>query len=217
METGSQQTATTTIHSSAKLPPGLVGVGWRHAYAVRVDQQPRQQARVLGVRAMPANDGVSVQLFLYCVPGLAIDDGFVLPGVALAFVDDIADIDGVGQQLVDMAAGEGFTTTSLAVIRFAGFRSKTQPVRCLFHQPDVFMLKVKPEQCADGLGFRMIDDQFRVDRVIAQGHHAAHPHALLLGRGDLVTDALAGDLTLELGEREQHVEGVPIEVVVLNC
>src|SRR5208283_1435470 len=33
------------------------------------------------------------------------------------------------------------------------------------------------------------------------------PEALLLGRGDLVADALAGDLSLELGEGQQHVEG----------
>src|SRR3546814_20454675 len=34
-------------------------------------------------------------------------------------------------------------------------------------------------------------------------------HTLLLGGGDLVTDALARDLALELGEAEQHVEGQP--------
>ena len=35
---------------------------------------------------------------------------------------------------------------------------------------------------------------------IAERHRAAHPHALLLGGRDLVADALAGDLALELGE-----------------
>src|ERR1019366_5029892 len=47
---------------------------------------------------------------------------------------------------------------------------------------------------------------------------AAHPHALGLRRGDLVANALARDLALELGEREQHVERqTPHRVVVLNC
>jgi hypothetical protein len=40
----------------------------------------------------------------------------------------------------------------------------------------------------------------------SERHIAAHPHALFLRRGDLVANALAGDLALELGEREQHVE-----------
>lgn len=33
-----------------------------------------------------------------------------------------------------------------------------------------------------------------------------HPHALLLGRRDLVADALGGDLALELGEGEKDVK-----------
>jgi hypothetical protein len=34
-------------------------------------------------------------------------------------------------------------------------------------------------------------------------------HALPLRRGDLIADSLAGDLALELGERQEHVEGQP--------
>jgi hypothetical protein len=38
------------------------------------------------------------------------------------------------------------------------------------------------------------------------------------GIGDLVADALAGDLPLELRKGQQHIEGQPpIELVVLNC
>jgi hypothetical protein len=47
---------------------------------------------------------------------------------------------------------------------------------------------------------------------------AAHPHAPLFRRGDLVADAFPGDLALELGEGQQQVEReAPIELVVLNC
>ena len=63
---------------------------------------------------MPANDGVPAQLFLCRIPGLAIDDRFVLPAVSLALVDDVTDVDGVRQQLVDMATGEGCTATALS-------------------------------------------------------------------------------------------------------
>jgi hypothetical protein len=64
----------------------------------------------------------------------------------------------------------------------------------------------------------LTDDQFAVLDVVAERHIAAHPHALGLRRGDLVANALAGDLALELGKGEQHVERqAPIEVVVLNC
>src|ERR1700733_9863203 len=42
---------------------------------------------------------------------------------------------------------------------------------------------------------------------IAQRHDAAHPDALPLRGGDLVSDPLTGDLALELGEGEEHIQG----------
>ena len=45
--------------------------------------------------------------------------------------------------------------------------------------------------------------------VVAERRQAAHPHALPLRGGDLVADPLAGDLALELGEGQQHVERQP--------
>jgi hypothetical protein len=41
---------------------------------------------------------------------------------------------------------------------------------------------------------------------VAEGDSAAHPHALASGGRELVADSLAGNLALELGEGEQHVE-----------
>ena len=57
------------------------------------------------------------------------------------------------------------------------------------------------------LGF--VHDQLPFLDVVAQRHVPAHPHALGLRCGDLVANAFAGDLPLELGEGEQHVERQP--------
>ena len=46
-------------------------------------------------------------------------------------------------------------------------------------------------------------------RIVAERHVAAHPHALLLRGGDLVADPFAGDLALELGKGQQHIERQP--------
>ena len=54
-----------------------------------------------------------------------------------------------------------------------------------------------------------IDDELAVLDVIAERRLAAHPHALLLGGCDLVANALAGDLTLELGEGQKDIERQP--------
>ena len=45
--------------------------------------------------------------------------------------------------------------------------------------------------------------------LIAERHHASHPQPLALGGADLVADTLAGDLALELGEGQQHVQRQP--------
>ena len=50
------------------------------------------------------------------------------------------------------------------------------------------------------------DDQLAVLDRVAERRHTAHPHPLLLRSGDLVADAFAGHLALELGKGQQHVE-----------
>ncbi len=79
----------------------------------------------------------------------------------------------------------------------------------MLHPAHVAVLEIKPEDGAHGLGFCLVDDQRAVVGLVAERHEAAHPHALLLRGGDLVPDALAGDLALELGEGQQHVERQP--------
>src|ERR1700731_4879109 len=51
-----------------------------------------------------------------------------------------------------------------------------------------------------------LEQRDRAQFRIAVRRGARHAHALLLRGRNLVTDALAGDLALELGEGEQHVE-----------
>ena len=76
----------------------------------------------------------------------------------------------------------------------------TQPVELSLEQRDRAEFRIAPENHPDGRRLRLIHDQFAVLDAIAERHVAAHPHALLLRRRDLVADALAGDLALELGE-----------------
>ena len=84
--------------------------------------------------------------------------------------------------------------------------------------PDAAQLQVTLIDVADRAGFGGIDDQPPLANVIAQRRHAAHPHALALGGSDLVADALAGHLALELAKESSTLSvSRPIEVVVLNC
>ena len=58
-------------------------------------------------------------------------------------------------------------------------------------------------------GLGLVDHQLAVLDVVAHRHEAAHPHAALAGGRELVADALADDLALELGEAQQDVERQP--------
>ena len=62
---------------------------------------------------------------------------------------------------------------------------------------------------ADPLGLGLIDGDLSVLGIIAERHHAADPQPLALGGRNLVPDPLRGDLALELGERQQHVQSKP--------
>src|ERR1700722_4149968 len=56
----------------------------------------------------------------------------------------------------------------------------------------------------------ILDDMQRaVLDPVAQRDYAAHPHSLLFRSRDLISDPLARDFPLELGEGQQHVKGQP--------
>ena len=59
---------------------------------------------------------------------------------------------------------------------------------------------------SDEFSLSQVHHQFAGIDLIAKRHRAAHPHSLALGGSNLVADALAGDLALELGEGQEHVE-----------
>ncbi len=70
-------------------------------------------------------------------------------------------------------------------------------------------LEIAAEDGPDPLGLGFVDGDLAVPGVIAKRRHAADPETLALGGRNLVPDPLGGDLALELGKRQQHVEGQP--------
>src|SRR6202035_3241430 len=88
----------------------------------------------------------------------------------------------------------------------AAFRAKPETVGLLLDPAHAAELTIESEDAAYRLGFGRVDDERALVGVIAQRHIAAHPHALFLRGGDLVADAFTGDLVLELGKGQQHIE-----------
>ena len=81
---------------------------------------------------------------------------------------------------------------------------------------DAADLEIASEKIANEGGVLLMEGP--VLDSISERNDAPHPYALLLGGGDLVPDSLAGDLSLELGEGQEHVEPQSsMLVVVLNA
>src|SRR5215469_8211170 len=79
-------------------------------------------------------------------------------------------------------------------------------IELILQQPHRAEFGIAAEDRANGFRLAVDDDKLAVLYPIPERRHPAHPHALLLRRGDLVADALADDLALELREGQQHVE-----------
>src|ERR1700736_5256984 len=152
-------------------------------------------------------------------PALIVDQGRLLTGVEFTLVSYVAGVNWVREQCVEMTAREGFATALGAIRCRAAFRPQPETVGLLLDPAHAAEIPIESEDAAYRLSLGRVDDDRALACVIAERHIAAHPHALFLRGGDLVADAFTGDLALELGKGQQHIEReVPhISLVVLSC
>src|SRR4051812_42102375 len=113
----------------------------------------------------------------------------MLARIALALVIDLAEIDPVRQHLMQWPGGERYAAYDLSRRKPANAGSNS-PVRQLIDQArHRAELPVPDEDEPHGLGLDLVDDELAALHPITERHDAAHPHALLLGGGNLVPDS----------------------------
>ena len=139
----------------------------------------------------------------------SIDDGGLLAGQDLALEDHLADVEPVAKQMGERTAREGNAADGLSCLQGPHLGDDASFAQVRHQQVEAAKLEIAAEDGPDAVGLGFIDGDLSVLGVVAQRRHAADPKALALGGGDLVPDALGGDLALELGKRQQHVEGQP--------
>src|SRR5438067_12377394 len=113
-------------------------------------------------------------------PALIVDQGRLLTGVELTLVRDLAGVNRVREQGVEMTARERFAAALGAIRRRAAFRPKPETVGLLLDPAHTAELTIESEDAGRGLGLGRVHDERALARVIAQRHIAAHPHALFL-------------------------------------
>jgi hypothetical protein len=104
----------------------------------------------------------------------------MLAFVRLALVGDPADVDRVGQDLVDVAPAERTAAGRAAGAIDADRKPKALDVQLLFETHYAPSLEISPKEGAHDLRMVLDDMQRAVFDPVAQWDHAAHPHPLLL-------------------------------------
>ena len=88
-------------------------------------------------------------------------------------------------------------------------RPEAEAASFISHRSDAAVPLVEVEEGPDVLRLLRHDAQAPAFGLVSQRNVAAHPQPLALRRGNLVPDALGGDLALELREGQEHVERQP--------
>src|SRR5665213_3596002 len=110
------------------------------------------------------------------------------------------------QDGVEMASAKRERAAALSMQEYPGLGPQPEPIDLGLHFGHGAQSGVEAEDRTNGLSFLFVGDELAISDVIPERDIASHPHALLLRGGKLVPDALAGDLALELRERQKHIE-----------
>src|ERR1700738_3519025 len=107
----------------------------------------------------------------------------------------------VRQDLVEVTARKGQTADRSTAGRRIWLGREIEASEFGLDPLDVFEFQKQAKNRPDGQGLSFIDGEGAVLSVIADGHPASHPHALLFGCGDFVADPLTRDFALELDRK----------------
>ena len=156
--------------------------------------------------AHPALPRALFQFFLYLTPPLGCYDRLLLATVDLLAVPDIARIDWVRKDMMNVAAIEQAAARLLPSSCFSLARTQLQPFSCLFYPTDRPMLFVKIEERSDDLASVSL-----IASVLPFGSYPKdtlppHPQALAFRGSNLVSNPFRRHFAFELRKREQHVQ-----------
>ena len=181
-------------------------MGRRHPAALGIEDEPGEQRRCVSIGAAFAIRTIGDQDALDLVEQRLIDDRIMLPGMRDTLVHNLAAIEPVRQHGIERTTTKRLAAIGGAVVALPALADDARTIQFLLQQADRLQRCVSLEDQLDGLRLGRVHDQLAILDIVAERWQAAHPHALLLRCRDLVADALAGHLSLELREGEQHVQ-----------
>src|SRR6201984_3662276 len=169
-----------------------------HPIAVAIKTHTGEKARLAISRARVPLGGIAGKLSLNGIPQRLIDDRRVLARMGLLLVNDLASVNAVLQHQVERAAREWLA--ALQATRSARPRLAFEPAgfQLVFQQSDRAEFGIAAKNEAHDFRLAVDDDELAVVHSVPERRHPPPPHPLLFRGGDLVANALADDLALEL-------------------
>ena len=199
-------------HVVAVHPVLLLDVGVDHAdVAGCAPDQPLEQGAMLVADVAAAATTVPAEHGSHVVPDLVVHDAVVLAFVDLVAVLHLAQVDLVGQQIVEVVLGDGLAARLPAFARGPRLHAPVAALEFLHYRYERAVFKVQVEDGPDAPRLLLIHHQRAAlgHDVVAQDGHAADPFALPARRAHFVASALRNHLPLELRERQQDVQREP--------
>src|SRR5438128_122977 len=99
-----------------------------------------------------------------------------------------------------MAPTEWAAANRIGTASAAGSRGPAAPIDLAFETTYTTKFAIQRKDLPHPRSLRFVDDQTLLVRDVADRRDPAHPHPLAFRGGDLVADALSGDLALKLRE-----------------
>src|SRR4030081_1222490 len=122
-------------------------------------------------------------------------------------VYDFTPIDAVLQHQIERATREWLAAPQATRGARPQLALDAPGFQLVLQQPDGAEFGIAAKNEVHDFRLAFDDDELAVLRLITERLHPTHPHPLLLRGSDLVADALADDLALELREGQQNIEG----------
>ena len=91
--------------------PLLAGVDWAHSVAGLVEHDASQKMDIGVVGLGPSPGCLCCKKGLHLIERLVLDDRLMFAVIELVAVPDLADVDGVGEQVIEIAASERLAGT----------------------------------------------------------------------------------------------------------
>src|SRR5262249_17429716 len=115
-------------------------------------------------------------------------------------MSNLTAIDAVLQHQIEGPPSDVLPPVHGAIWPNAAFAPYPRACKLFLERTDRLEGKITPVDVDHDRGLRVIDHQLAVFHVVPKRRHAAHPHSLSFGGGNLVAHTLANDLAFKLSE-----------------